>query len=152
MTMRTKLLSTMGALGLAAVATSAGAQDSRYYNAAPYGGPPEEVIVTPPPMGPSVGHLGGRIENVSLSRTVRYDDLDLSSDWGVHRLRARISFQAHELCRQLDVMYPVSADDSSGWNSRCYDRAYEHAMHQADRVVGEARYGNSGGYYGNSGP
>jgi|HubBroStandDraft_4_1064222.scaffolds.fasta_scaffold525181_1 UrcA family protein len=152
MTMRAKILLMAGAMGFMAVATSAGAQDTGYYGSAPYSGPQEEVIVTPPPYGPRVGHLGGPIENVSLSRPVRYDDLDLSSHWGAHRLRERVSFEARELCKQLDAMYPVSADDSSGWNNRCYDRAFEQAMYQADRVIAEARNGNGEGYYGNSGP
>lgn len=140
MRMRTKTLSIAGAIGFAFVATSAGAQDSQYYGYAPYGGPPEEVIVTPPPYGPTRGHLGGPIEDVSLSRAVRYDDLDLTSRWGVRRLRQRIAFEARTLCRQLDTMYPVSADDAGGWNGRCYNRAYERAMYRADRVIYEARY------------
>src|SRR5579863_9355103 len=91
MRFRNKLLPIAGAIGFALMATSAGAQD--YYI-----GPPEEVIVTPPPYAAPRGHLGGPIQDVALSRPVRFDDLDLTSRWGAYRLRARIAFEARTLC------------------------------------------------------
>jgi len=138
--MRTKPLAIAGAIGFALLAGGAGAQDYGYatpqysYNSS------EEVIVRPPYQ--KRGMLGGPIEDVALSTPVRYDDLDLSTAWGVRTLRERISTTAYVLCRRLNVMHPVSAD-SSGWSSsdRCYRRAVHEAMEQVWPAIGGPRYG-----------
>ena len=133
--------------GVALSASAAFAQDGAPYNGPPapyYGPPPEEVIVTSPRHGPMRSEIGAPIIEASLSRPVRIDDLDLRSDWGVHRLRDRISFAATSLCRQLNAMYPVSYDGAS--DSNCYRDAYDGAMTQADAAISQARGGYYGGY------
>ena len=101
---RAKALALGGALGLVLAASSAGAQQygapagPGYYNY----GPPEEVIVTPPPYARQRSAIGAPIIDASISRPVRYDDLDLRSGWGVRELRDRVSFTARTLCSQLE--------------------------------------------------
>ena len=89
-----------------------------------------------PHYTPRQGELGAPIENVSLSREVRYDDLDLTTPDGIHELRARIRFTAAQECRQLDTMYPIAADDSPP----CYRTAVEGAMEQADNAIAQAQH------------
>jgi UrcA family protein len=131
------------ALGLALVASSAGAQE--YGQPAPgyYGGAPEEVIITPPPYVHQRSAIGAPIIDASLSRPVRIDDLDLRTDWGVRELRGRISFTARTLCRQLDTMYPVSYD--GGTSQDCYRDAFASGMEQAHGAIRAAR-GEYSGY------
>ena len=154
--MHTKILSIAGAVGFALMASSAGAQGYRYgpYDsgyATYYGPPPEEVIVTPPHYGPSRSSIGAPYQDVSISRPVRIDDLDLRTDWGVARLRDRIGYTARALCSRLNALYPISADDSNiSWPSdtHCYDRTVDRAWVQADHAIRVARYGNYPTYGG----
>ncbi len=137
---RTRLLVAAGALGLALAASSANAQDYDPNSAPPpsYGpasGPPESITIYGPRRHVERGDLGTPIENVALSRAVRFDDLDLRTDWGAHELRNRVRFTAHALCQRLDAMYPISADD----NPPCYRTAVDQAMYRADAAIGQAR-------------
>lgn len=142
--MRVEALILGAALGVAVVATGARAQD-RYYG--PYYGaaPQEEVIVRSPRRTPQRSAIGAPIVNVAFSRSVRFDDLDLRTGWGVHVLRDRIGRTARTLCRDLDDRYPVSYDgsDSSSWpvDSRCYRDAVADAMEQARPAIEAARSG-----------
>ena len=99
--------------------------------------PAEEVIVTAPRprFEERRGELGGRVEDVSLSQDVRYDDLDLTTPEGAHELRDRIRYTAREECRRLDQMYPIASDDSPP----CYRTAVDDGMQQADEAIGRAR-------------
>ena len=70
---------------------------------------------------------GAPIERVYASRTVRYDDLDLTSGWGVSELHHRVLRAAHDACDSLDRHYDVlDADDGA-----CVADAVRDAMHQA---------------------
>jgi len=136
--------------GLALMAQTAGAQDYGA-NPAPYpssGAPPENVIVRAPPVGRS--YIGAAIRNVSVSRTVRTDDLDLRTEEGAQELRSRVFFTADSLCHWLNAMYPVDAEGwSSGmWprDSRCYRSAVQGGMKQAVNAVSAARGGTYAGY------
>jgi len=131
----------IGALlgGCALFATAASAEDygRTYYRDTGYYGAPEEVEVIAPRYYAPRSAIGAPIENVSLSREVRFDDLDLETRAGARILRDRVRTQAHMLCRQLDTMYPASAENDSLW--RCEQRAAGDAMAQADAAIGHAR-------------
>jgi UrcA family protein len=142
----TRLLLAASALGLALAASSANAQQyDQYGNPAPnygpppgYGpsyGPPEEITVYGPRRHEERGDLGAPIEDVALQRAVRFDDLDLRTDWGARELRNRIEYTARVMCQRLDTMYPIKADDSPP----CYRTAVDQAMYQADAAIGQAR-------------
>jgi UrcA family protein len=155
---RLPLLAAAGVAAFLLAGASASAQD--YYGSADddYGPPPpaaydqgpgydqygpneqygstEEVIVTAPrPRFEPRSEIGAPIENVSLSRDVRYDDLDLTTPEGARELRERIRFTAQQECRQLDTMYPIAADGSPP----CYRTAVEDGMQQADEAIDRAR-------------
>ncbi|HUO91274.1 MAG TPA: UrcA family protein [Rhizomicrobium sp.] len=137
-----------GALGLLLVASSAGAQEYGPYGRGYYSAPPEEVIVRPPPYARQRSEIGAPIVDVSMSRPVRIDDLDLRTRWGVRSLRNRVSFAARSLCNQLDAMYPASYDEAGAdWptDTQCYRDAYSRAMDQADGAIRAAR-GEYSGY------
>jgi len=147
MWVRAKAMALGGALGLALIASSsAGAQE---YGSGPgYYGPPEEVIVRPPPYARQRSAIGAPIIDASLSRPVRFDDLDLRTPWGVRELRSRISFTATTLCQQLNTMYPVTYDGGSDmWprNHDCYRDAFARGMDQARGAIRAAR-GEYSGY------
>ena len=142
MQIRTKAMALGGALGLALNASSAGAQEDGLSGPGYYGAP-TEVIVTPPPMQRQRSVIGAPIIDVSMSRPVRIDDLDLRTSSGVDELRGRISYTARTLCRQLDVMYPVTYDGSSSYD--CYRIAFRHGMARADDAIRAVR-GTYAGY------
>ena len=113
-----------GVIGLGAAAT-ASAQDYNRYGEPIYrdSGPPGEITVYAPRHRNYRSAIGAPIEEVSLSEPVRYDDLDLTTDWGIHRLHERISATAHGICRRLDQRYPIAVSDSPP----CYRTAMENA-------------------------
>ena len=126
------------AIGLALIASSAGAQDYPPPPQEPYyGTPSEEVIVTAPPYVQKRSAIGAPIEDVSMSREVVIGDLDLRTGWGVREMRNRISYTARTLCNRLNVMYPVSADGTS--DSDCYRNAMHDAWAQAHDAIRAAR-------------
>ncbi|HKD23544.1 MAG TPA: UrcA family protein [Rhizomicrobium sp.] len=135
---------------LALMAQAAGAQNYGT-NPTPYpadAAPPENVIVSAPPVGRS--YIGAAIRNVSVSRTVRTDDLDLRTEEGAQQLRNRVFFTADSLCHWLNAMNPIDAEGwSSGmWprDSRCYRDAVQGGMKQAVNAVSAARGGTYAGY------
>jgi UrcA family protein len=102
-------------------------------SAQPSAGPTEEVIVRAPQYGPQRSDIGAPIENVSLSREVRFDDLDLRTSGGANALRDRVRQAALNLCQQLENQY-VAIDD----NRPCYRTAYDDAMDQVNAAVQNA--------------
>jgi len=120
-------------------ATAAPAQEYTYsYSASPgyYGPPPEEVIIEAPRYhAPQRSTIGAPIEDVAMSRTIRFDDLDLRTPWGARALRDRIAYTARKLCNQMDFAYPISTSDSPP----CYRTAYEDGMAQADAAIAQSR-------------
>lgn len=139
-----------GALGLVLAAAPAGAASDAYQDEDQYSNDSsyddandmsdasvandEEIEVTAP-RSRMRGEYGAPIRNVSMTREVRFDDLDLASRDGAEILRGRIRSTALMLCRQLDTMHPVAANDSPP----CYQRALEDAMDQADQAIANAR-------------
>jgi UrcA family protein len=95
----------------------------------------ERVIVTAPPTYGRGSTTGAPIRDVAFSREVRIDDLDLHTRWGQRALYGRIHATARSLCRKLDMMYPVSADN----NPDCYRTAVDNAMAQAYDMIGDNR-------------
>jgi UrcA family protein len=121
-------------LGLAA--SPALAQDYGSYRDDPgyYRGPPETVEVIAPRYRPRTAR-GGEIIEVSLSKRVRTDDLDLRSSWGAYELRSRIRQTARAECEKLDRRYIIVNDDGPS----CYKMAVAGAMDQADAAIADAR-------------
>jgi UrcA family protein len=136
--------------GLALIAQTAGAQDDGTNTP---GTPPENVIVKAPPVGRS--YIQAPIRNVTVSRTIRTDDLDLRTEEGARTLRSRVFFTADSLCHWLNAMYPVNAEDWTGgiWprDSQCYRNAVQGGMKQAVNAVSAARGGSYAGYGGYGG-
>jgi UrcA family protein len=94
-----------------------------------------EVIVTP-------DYRSNRSENgiptqrVYASRVVHFDDLDLSTSWGVHRLHSRVVRAATDACDELDRLWPQGLYPIDSSDGDCKARAIRHAMAQAP--IGEA--------------
>jgi UrcA family protein len=135
------LISTVpGALALAFGALPASAQgyddDAGYYRGRP-ANEEVQIIGRRPPQERS--SIGAPIEYVSVSREVRYDDLDLRTHWGAHVLRARIVRGAQEACRELDRRYPETSYPMTEGSPPCVRSAVEGAMDQADNAIAEAR-------------
>ena len=145
-----RLLLAASAFGLALAVSSANAQDYNPNYAPPpnygpnyasppgYGpasGPPEEITVYGPRRHEQRGDLGAPIQDVAISQAVRFDDLDLRTEWGARELRHRIEYTARVMCQRLDTMYPIKADDSPP----CYRTAVDQAMYQADSAISQAR-------------
>lgn len=102
-------------------------------------GPADESIVVQAPRShhymPRRSTIGAPIDDVAISAPVRYDDLDLTTDRGVHRLHTRIFIAARHLCQRLDNRYPITVSDGS---PSCYRQAVDDAMAQADNAVDRA--------------
>ena len=141
-----RLLLAASALGLALAASSANAQDYDPNYAPPpnYGpnyapppayGPPEEITIYGPRRHEQRSDIGAPIQDVAISQPVRFDDLDLRTEWGARELRHRIEYTARMMCQRLDAMYPIKADDSPP----CYRTAVDQAMYQADSAIDQAR-------------
>jgi UrcA family protein len=122
---------TLLALGAVLVATSASAQ-----TAAPSGTHEVVTVTAPRPHERQRSTIGAPIINVSLSREVRFDDLDLRTAGGAHALRARVRDTARALCRQLDQQYLVTEDDGRS----CVTAAEDDALAQADSAIGSEEY------------
>lgn len=110
--------------------------DGRYdETAAPNGArEPEQVYVYGPRLHVERSAYGG-IEKVSLSRAVRYDDLDLRTSPGAHELRLRIRNAAQDICEQLEAAYPFPQE----LGTSCYRTAVQNALWHADNAIREAR-------------
>ena len=131
-------LLTAGALAFALAAAPATAQAMPARNDAAVGASNaagEEVHVTSQHEPGVRDEFRSMLKTVSLSQAVRYDDLNLATRQGAHRLRVRVRRTAHELCRELKYRYPITVD----MTPRCYSRAVDHAMDQADAAIDNAR-------------
>lgn len=99
------------AVMMAAAATPAAAQN-----------PPEEIIVT--------GQYGKVPDSVrSLSQSVSYADLDLSTDAGRSALKQRLNLTARFLCNKLG-----ESDTSSPPAPTCREAAVKDAMSRVETV------------------
>ena len=112
--------------------------DDGYAPPPAYAGPPpryadsestvgEVIIVAPYRHSERDPATGAPIERVSTSRRVRYDDLDLTTDWGVHELHHRVERAAQDACDSLDRHF----DTLDSGDQECVVRAIRDAMAQA---------------------
>jgi UrcA family protein len=120
-------------------ASSAWAQGSAYSN-----GPTESLQVIAPHFRADSTPLNGPLEKMSLSRKVRYDDLNLLTRRGAHELEWRIWSTAQEVCGRLAEAYPVY---ESTTEKPCARTAYENAMVKAYGAISNARQAYWYGYY-----
>jgi len=81
--------------------------------------------------------IGAPIEYRTVSREVRFDDLDLSTREGAQQLRNRVRETARELCNQPDIRIAVVTANSPP----CYSTAVADAMEQVHDAVARARRG-----------
>ena len=126
------LLSAISAFALILSAPQARAQDSDDAFASPT---TERVIVVGPRL--ARGLIGGDVVDVSLSRAVRVDDLDLRTAEGALELRARIRVAATQICSRLSRLYPIRVDTSA---PNCFRRTVDGAMASADAAIHGARF------------
>jgi UrcA family protein len=121
-----------GALSLAIFVPSVHAQS---YDEDGYYSNGDEVVVQAPRHYRETSPIGAPIENVSISRVVRYDDLDLRSHWGAEELRSRVNAAASSACDEMDTMHPIATSDSPP----CYSTAARDGMDQANEAIERAR-------------
>jgi UrcA family protein len=126
-----------------ALAVPAVAQD-RYTEAAYQQDAPESVEVIAPRFheGADGQRLGGPLEKVSLSTSVRYDDLDLSTREGARELRFRVREAARTVCGQLADAYPVYQLNGTS----CFKTAVENGLVRANSSIADARSQYRDGY------
>ena len=120
-----------GALSLAIFVPAVHAQaygESDYDNG-------DEVVVQAPRHYRETSPIGAPIEDVSISRVVRYDDLDLRTHWGASELRNRVNAAASSACEEMDTMHPIATSDSPP----CYSTAVRDGMNQANYAIDRAR-------------
>ncbi len=110
-----------------------------YYNGTGYNGTgdrpmADETIVVRPDYGwvekrQLVGHINGEVNPVelSISRPVRFSDLNLSNDADYMELRERVRDTARDLCAELDARYPDLRGDESA-DRECVRTATRNAM------------------------
>jgi len=96
----------------------------------------EKVVVVALRNHVERSRFGGTVRNISLSRAVRFDDLDLSTPWGRSELRTRVRVMAGNLCGQLERRYPINLSRGPS----CYRWAVSNAMRRAEEVIGDSRY------------
>jgi UrcA family protein len=111
---------------------TAPAQAQPYYDEPTYADQGAEVggLIVTAPYHRERTYNGMPVERVTASRVVDISDLDLSTGWGVHELRARVQRAAVEACDEVDRAwvigrYPLDSD------SDCYHDAVRRAMRDA---------------------
>jgi len=132
----------LAALGLVSGTTVAAAQDSGG-SASPspqyQPGAPEDVYVRAPHPAPRRSTIGAPIEDISISQPVRFDDLDLRTEWGADALRKRVLATARRLCSQLDSRYPANFYPPTSDSPPCFPVARDIGLSQADDAIARAR-------------
>jgi UrcA family protein len=129
-----KVGAALGAIGLAAAATTAQAQpyDPYYPGDTTVG----EIVVVPRNLGRS--ELGAPIRELYVQRVVSYSDLDLATPWGRDTLRARVRAAARDACDEMEHLRPVTDLNriAINDNGNCVSRATHNAMRQAEYDTG----------------
>ncbi len=124
-----------GAVG-ALLGTAAYAQDNgRYDNAAYSNDDQEKIIVTAPRFHVDRSAPLGVPDKVSLSQSVAYDDLDLTTRAGARELRERVVAAARDVCGQLADAVPVAEEHGTS----CFRTARQDALIKADEAIRDAR-------------
>jgi UrcA family protein len=104
----------------------------------------EQIIVRPPfSMHENETPLKGgmKTSTIMVSRTVGYDDLDLSKSSDRARLNRRIDIAAHIACRELDNRFPPSVYVPVSGSEDCVGNARREALAMADIPRYQPEYG-----------
>lgn len=106
--------------------------------AQPAAQPAEEVMVFAPFVikDTTSGPLHARVRTITVSRTVSYQDLDLTKDDEVAKLESRIRTAAKDVCMQLRGRYPGSTVDNY---LECKRNATADALMEVDLIVDTIR-------------
>jgi UrcA family protein len=96
----------------------------------------EKIEVYAPRFRVDRSPLIGLVNKISLSRLMRYDDLDLHTARGERELRLRVHDMARDICSQLKEAYPVPEAPGTS----CYSTAVKDAMWRADDAIRDARH------------
>lgn len=105
-----------------------------------YANEEEEIVIYPYGVRrESIGRspLGARVEEISLSRIVSADGLDLRYDGDVDELRRRISYTAQLVCDELDAEL---RGHSMTTDRQCVRDAVRDAEPQVDALVQRSRW------------
>lgn len=99
-----------------------------------------EITVVAPHAVRQAGRTpsGVAVEVVSLSRHVRYGDLDLRTASGRATFGARIADTAQQACSQLDTLYPTNMSLPDPADYDCIKSAVNQSMAQAKIVIAAA--------------
>ena len=95
----------------------------------------EKIEVYAPNFRVERSPLNGPVNKISLSREVRYDDLDLRTARGVRELRLRVHDMARDVCSQLEEAYSVPEAPGTS----CYRTAVKDAMWRVDDAIRDVR-------------
>lgn len=129
--------SALGVVFAASIANAESADGGRYQPVAytQNDNDSDDIIVTAPRQRNERSAIGAPIRDVAMTQEVSFDDLDLTTNHGARELKNRVRQTARNLCHQLDVRYPVTADRSPD----CYTTASNDALAQADDAIADAR-------------
>jgi UrcA family protein len=132
--MSNKLAILAGAIG-AILATSAAHALDYDRDRATYASSTETIEVIAPRLRVERAPLNGPVNKISLSRHVRYDDLNLRTARGASELRARVRDAAQDVCGTLAQAYPVAEAPGTS----CYKTALQDALLRVDGAIRDAR-------------
>jgi hypothetical protein len=82
---------------------------------------------------------GAPIEVLSLSKTVRFNDLDLTTQAGVDEFRKRIMNASLAACDQIEAQYPSNIYVPVPASQNCPDRTATQAFVLADEIISAAK-------------
>ena len=133
--MSNKLVILAGAIGAILAASAAYAQDYDRDRPVSYASSTETVEVYGPRLRVERAPLNGPVDKISLSRLVRYDDLDLRTAGGARELRARVREAAQDVCGTLADAYPIPEAPGTS----CYKTALQDALLRVDGAIRDAR-------------
>ena len=76
-------------------------------------------------------YTGTPVEETTVTRKVRYADLDLTTHAGATELEKRVNDTAKAVCKQLDKVYPETVSEGP----TCIKKASKDAMVQASAAI-----------------
>jgi UrcA family protein len=79
-------------------------------------------------------YTGTPVELITLTRHVRFADLDLTTHAGAVELEKRVNDSANAACTKLDTLYPLTAKQSAG----CTKKSADNAMVQVRAAIAAA--------------
>jgi len=96
-------------------------------------------IVRHQAVGGAAPLQGAPIEVLSLSRTVSFNDLDLTTRAGVDEFRRRIMYASLAACDQIEAEYPSNIYVPVPASQNCPDRTASQAFELADEIIAAAK-------------